>query len=129
MSASQELYVVNVMHNTGTGLFHNVVLVTADPMAAIKTARSVQDLGYEFYLYGAVHVQRVELDLSYNKRCFLRLGGTPPPRCVVYARTRRQVATAEGQPRRYRWEDEWMDTDLWKQYDASTKSEDVRSVV
>jgi len=116
---SEELFVVHVGHNTGHGLAHNVVMVTENAAVALTAAFSAELMGYEFYDDSFVAVDRLETGRAYHKRDFKWQMGDRPPRHVVFCRGHRRVDSEPGQPRRYRWEDEWFDEGLRARYEKA----------
>jgi hypothetical protein len=116
---SKELFVVHVGHNTGHGLAGNVILVSENPAVALAAAFSAELMGYEFYDESYVAVDRLETERAYHKREFTWQMGERTPRHVVFCRGRRRTDSAAGQPRRYRWEDEWFDEELKARYEKA----------
>lgn len=80
------MFIVIATHNTGHGEASTPVLATKSIRKAVKTARGIEGLGYEFYSDEiGVGVYRLEAGHPYRKEEFKwHLGENPPPTIVFY---------------------------------------------
>lgn len=65
-----EYYVVLAEPDVRGGEFLSIVQIVTDPVEAIKTARNVESLGYNFSYHRDVFVYRITLDKTYPAKYY-----------------------------------------------------------
>ena len=110
------MFVVLVTHNTGHGEVTDPVQLTEDIHEAIKTARTIETFGYEFYGDVGVEVCRIQPERRpYMKSEFIwHLGDMPPSTAVFYRGHYRHF----GKHSDY-WKEDWFDLGLQQLVDEN----------
>jgi len=100
--AKNEVFVVMVNHDEKykSEMCH-VPLITRDPAKAVKMAKRINTLGYEFnFGETGVSVCRMEVGRSYRKNELMWFLGESAPSTAVFVRTRGEDG---------KWTEEWFD--------------------
>ncbi|MFH0803510.1 MAG: hypothetical protein V1877_00090 [Candidatus Tagabacteria bacterium] len=104
-------------HNTGHGEVSDSVLITNSIRKAVKTARGIENLEYEFYSTEiGVGIYSLKPERVYHKEAFKWLPGqTPPPTVIFYRRHHILHMGASHYEDGKCWKEEWFDKKLENQ--------------
>jgi hypothetical protein len=115
------MFVVLVTHNTGHGEVADVIQLTRNIKKVIKTARSVEKLGYEFY---SNEVGVEVLRLKPERRPFKKYESKFSPGCwspLILVFYRQHSKSHQGDHSGDCWTEEWFDDNLKKAVDGKKK--------